>query len=580
MLSRMLFRMVACAVLISLSLKAAPVIDPIAPASIPAGKSLTVPITGTSSNGRPLTYTITSSTNRITVEVHTNNPFWKMSVVQVAASNAPGAYQTHFRGAIATVTNIGDLTLMLFKDRAPRSVDVFMGLSCSGFYNSNTIFHRVIPGFMIQGGCPNTNGSGGPIFRYDDEFHPRAIFSGSGQLALANSGKDTDGSQFFITLGQQRFLDFGYTLFGQLLRGFSVVSNVINTPRNSADTTDRPYADVIITRASLVTNTTDTVITLTGTNLAGVYGTIQVIADDGLVGGRVTNSFTATMVSDAANNSLPILYPQAVTNLVGPINGRLTNVFAASDLEGSSVYWYGLAYSSAATNTIFIVTNGNFQMNLIPNSNYSGIVEYQIVASSSPDWYTYFQFFPQAQSQWPPFDWQYYRFAIGDTAISATASNFIARPLGLFSNQILASFTNGIVNSPTGSFTASINWGDNSTNSGVIVTNLSGRKEVRGSHTYTNSGHYPIYVTIRSALGAEATVVSTAYVQPSLSLTRTGTSNQLRWPAWATDYQLWSHTNLATSHWKAVTNLPSLIGYEMVVTNVSTSSNAFFRLKR
>ena len=173
-----------------------------------------------------------------------------------------------------------------------------------------------------------------------------------------------------------------------------------------------------------------------------------------------------------------------------------------------------------------------------------------------------------------------YTFAVGDTAISATPTNFIARPLVSFANQILATFTNGIPNSPTGNFTAAINWGDNSTNSGVIVTNLSGRKEVRGTHTYTNSGHYPIYVTIRSTLGAEATVVATAYVQPSVSLTRTGTSNLLRWPAWATDYQLQSHTNLATSNWTTITNLPSLVGYETVVTNVSTGSNGFFRLQR
>src|SRR6187200_929114 len=76
---------------------AGPVIDAIPNASIPAGKSLTIPITATSTNGRPLTYTATSSTNRIAIEIHTNNPFWKLSVVQVSASNAPGAYLTPFR---------------------------------------------------------------------------------------------------------------------------------------------------------------------------------------------------------------------------------------------------------------------------------------------------------------------------------------------------------------------------------------------------------------------------------------------------------------------------------------------------
>src|SRR5215467_12663091 len=144
------FFWLALVLLIVASLDAAPIIDPISNASIPAGKSLIVPVTASSPNGRPLTFTATSSTNPITVEVKTNNPFWKLTVVQAAPSNAPGAFPTPFRGAVATVTNVGDMTFMLFKDVAPHTVDVFSGLSCAGFYNSNTIFHRVIAGFMNQ----------------------------------------------------------------------------------------------------------------------------------------------------------------------------------------------------------------------------------------------------------------------------------------------------------------------------------------------------------------------------------------------------------------------------------------------
>ncbi len=559
MLSRISFRSAICAVLLSVSANAAPVIDPIPTASIPAGKSLTIPITATSSNGRPLAYTITSSTNRITVEVHTNNPFWKMSVVQLAASNAPGAFQTSFRGGIATVTNIGDMTLMLFKDRAPRSVDVFIGLSCAGFYSSNTIFHRVIPGFMIQGGCPLTNGTGGPIFRYDDEFHPRSLFTGNGQLALANSGKDTDGSQFFITLGQQRFLDFGYTLFGQLLRGFNVVTNVINTPRNSTNTTDRPYADVIITRASLVTNTTDMVITLTGTNLAGVSGTIQVIADDGLVGGRVTNTFTATTVVDASNAQAFLKTP-AVTNLFLTAGIRHTNYIQSLDLEGNAVSYNAqyvdlVTFNNATNGDIY--ADGGLAFSIVPG--YVGPLKFKVFAGG---------------------DEQIITFAVGDTVIRPLNTNITARPLVGFTNQILATFTNGVANSPSNNFTASINWGDNSTNSGVIFTNASGRKEVRGTHTYTNSGIYPIYVTIRSVGGAETNVMTVATVQPALTMTRSGTNTVLRWPAWAGDFAAQSHTNLATTNWVSLTNNASLIGYENVVTNGSSATNRFYRLRR
>ena len=306
----------------------APLIDLIPSASIPAGKSLILPVTASSPNGRPLTFTATSSTNGITVQVHTNEPFWKMSVVQAAPTNAPGAFSTPFRGGVVTVTNIGDMTFMLFRDIAPHTIDVIQGLTESALYTSNTIFHRVITNFVIQGGDPNTNGLGGPVFRYDDEFNPQAIFSGNGQLALANNGKDTDGSQFFVTSGPQRALDFGYTLFGQLVRGFSVLTNVISTP---VDPNSRPLADVIITVASFVPDTADTVLTLAGTNLAGVSGTISVVADDG-AGGRTTNSFTATTVADAKFRSGRLFIPIPILSLISsrPVNVPLTNIVGAT----------------------------------------------------------------------------------------------------------------------------------------------------------------------------------------------------------------------------------------------------------
>jgi cyclophilin family peptidyl-prolyl cis-trans isomerase len=542
---------------------AVPVIDPIPSASIPAGKTLILPVTASSPNGRPLTFTATSSTNRITVEVHTNNPFWKMSVVQAAAGNAPGAFQTPFRGGMVTVTNIGDMTFMLFRDLAPHTVDVIQGLTAGGLYTSNTIFHRVVPGFVIQGGDPNTNGSGGPVFRYDDEFHPRAIFSGNGQLALANSGKDTDGSQFFVTTGPQRFLDFGYTLFGQLVRGFNVLTNIINTPTNGAS---RPLADVIITRASFVPDNFDTVLTLAGTNSVGVAGTISVIADDG-AGGRTTNSFTATTVSDAVNDP-PFLITGAITNLIVPINGRLTNSLSALDLESNQMY-YGFSIVDLntylnSTMASFNSTNGQFV--IVPNASYSGPLRFSFAVSPN--------------TSYSPYDSQTYTFAVGDTLISAIPTNFTVTALIPFTNLLLATFTNGMPNSATNNFAASINWGDNVISGGVIVSNLAGRKEVRGSHTYTNAGNYPVYLTLQSAFGASATVVSTASVPPVVSLARTGTNNVVRWPAWATDYQLQSTTNVAAPGWPAVTNFPVLTGYDNVTTNCTTNGACFFRLKK
>jgi hypothetical protein len=178
------------------------------------------------------------------------------------------------------------------------------------------------------------------------------------------------------------------------------------------------------------------------------------------------------------------------------------------------------------------------------------------------------------------YDQQTYTFTVGDTAIRAVGTNFVAGPLVPFTNQLVATFTNGLANSSPTNFSAFINWGDNVTNSGVILTNLVGRKEVRGAHVYTNSGDYPVYVTIRSAVGAQAAVVCTSTVPPSLSLTRSGTNNSYRWPAWAFAYRVVSNTNLAGTNWVAVTNAATLVGYQNVVTNSTTDKGLFFRLKK
>ncbi|HWY31363.1 MAG TPA: hypothetical protein VNX46_11430, partial [Candidatus Acidoferrum sp.] len=105
-------------------------------------------------------------------------------------------------------------------------------------------------------------------------------------------------------------------------------------------------------------------------------------------------------------------------------------------------------------------------------------------------------------------------------------------------------------------------------------------KEVLGAHIYTNAGTYPVYITIQSYLGAAATVMATANVPPSISLTTAGTNTIVTWPAWATDYQLESATNLVGANWQTVSNFPVLNGYNSVVTNVTNGSALFFRLAK
>ncbi len=239
-----------------------------------------------------------------------------------------------------------------------------------------------------------------------------------------------------------------------------------------------------------------------------------------------------------------------------PIKHLATPPSNLTDNVSNSVYRVGT----------FDVTNaqGQFHFFLEPMANYVGPVNINFFVSSSAGFNTY--------------DQQEYTFAFGDTPVVGQATNFTAQVLMPFTNRALAEFTNGVPDSPVTNFTAFINWGDNSTNSGLIVTNLFQQKQVFGAHTYTNAGTYPVYITIQSYLGAAATVIATASVPPSLSLTTAGTNKIVSWPAWATDYQLQSAIKLSGASWQAVSNFPVLNGYNSVVTNATTGSALFFRL--
>ena len=569
-----------CFLMLTVAATAAPVIDPIPNVTIPAGKSLIIPITATSTNGRALTYTVTSSTNAIAIVLHTNNPFWKLNIAQVAPTNAPGAFATPYRGGLVTVTNMGDMTFMLFPEYAPHTVNVFQGLTASGFYNSNTIFHRVISGFVNQGGDPLTNGSGGLTFKYDDEFHPQAMFTGNGQLALANSGPDTDGSQFFVTVGPQRYLDLKYTIFGQLLRGFNVQTNINNT---AVDANSRPLADVIITQASLVPNLTDTVLTLVATNVPGVISTNKVIADDG-AGGRATNQFTVTTITDTNSNGEPFFYPSALTNLVGPVNVPLTNTLTSLGLDDQTPSWYvqfADATSAAnAGNSSYALTNSTYQSLTFNVTNVQGAMQIFVRPATNYVGPVNVLFYVAPNSSFSSYDEQEFTFVFGDTSIAAQPATITPQSPTPFTNLLLATFTNGVVSSAVTNFTASINWGDNSITSGVIVTNVAKFKQVFGAHTYTNSGDYPVYITIQSALGVTATVSNTITVVPPLKLKRTGTNNVVTWPAWAYAYQVLTSTNPAITNWTTVTNLSTLAGFQNVVSNSGAGTKGFFRLKK
>jgi len=154
-------------------------------------------------------------------------------------------------------TSLGAIVIHLFDDKAPKTVENFAGLAIGTrewtdpktgekvkrpLYNG-TIFHRVIPGFMIQGGDPLGRGTGGPGYRFADEFHPDLRHNKAGILSMANAGPNTNGSQFFITHGPTPHLDNRHSVFGEVVQGQDVVVPIANVPRGP---NDRPAKDVVL----------------------------------------------------------------------------------------------------------------------------------------------------------------------------------------------------------------------------------------------------------------------------------------------------------------------------------------------
>lgn len=144
-------------------------------------------------------------------------------------------------------TNHGTFSVELFEDKAPVTTKNFIDLIEKGFYDG-VIFHRVIKGFMIQGGDPTGTGRGGPGYTIKDEFHKELRHSAPGILSMANAGPNSGGSQFFITLAATPWLDGKHAVFGKISEGMDVVEKIGMTPTGGQD---RPREDVKIERVTL-----------------------------------------------------------------------------------------------------------------------------------------------------------------------------------------------------------------------------------------------------------------------------------------------------------------------------------------
>ena len=473
---------------------AAPVVDGIANYDVPIGKTLQIPITATSDDA--LTYSVRDSSADVIATFHPNtNTFVEMDVAGYA----------------------DPMVFELFNDVAPDTVRRFTGLVNAGFYNGLT-FNRVVNNFVIQGGSPDGTDTGAPQFKFDDEFNPSDIFSGDGQLAMANSGKDTNGSQFFITQGPQRLLDFNHTIFGQLVRGQDT-RDAISTVPVTDPTSDAPATPIVITDMRAITDTTDGVLQVQ-VDAAGSYN-IKVNGTG--VNGSDSRSFTVSGIADTVNDP-PILdtsklQPVYYTSENTPISIQLS----AIDPDGGSLYYDAskLSTNSAGIGDSSGILNGSGLLTVAPVAGFTGDIDILVGVSTQKDDPSRGSI--QADTSVlldGTADTQVLHISVGGAPLRATGYAFDSDSAAVTKGVTVATFRSASPTAAASDFTASIDWGDGTVTDGVIARNRNGSFAVYGSKLYgaAAAGTLPITVTVDGVDGALSTAETTTTVRSYASL--------------------------------------------------------------
>ncbi len=287
-----------------------PTIQTIPTQIVSAGAPLWVPLNGFDADGDSLTFTATSdNTDILATEIPVGN-----------------------RSARISVQQFGDMVFQLFEDKASRATDRMITLAEQGFYDGLT-FHRVIDDFVIQGGDPNGDGTGGSdLGDFDDQYNVELQHTGSGLLSMAKTTDDTNNSQFFVTEGTTRHLDFNHTIFGVLVEGedvreaISEVSVVGSVPVNP----------VVMDGIEIFSDVSNGALLLKAPE--GVTGStnVTVTVSDGL-GGTTSTSFRVDVVPDTDSNANSSPFLDDIPDFSGVISETLTFQVTAQDVEGDRV---------------------------------------------------------------------------------------------------------------------------------------------------------------------------------------------------------------------------------------------------
>jgi cyclophilin family peptidyl-prolyl cis-trans isomerase len=461
---------------------AAPVLSPIPDQTVPAGKSLQVPLVASDADGQTLHYSFSSDNSNFTAQLHSTTNTW-----------------------LNLNTTQGTMLFQLFNDIAPNTVATITGLVNSGFFNGLK-FYQISKsgGSFIYGGSPTDSSNGGPGFRFDDEFNADTIFDGSGQLAMLNAGKDTNGSQFFITGAPARSADFNYTIWGQLVSGYGTLKKLFGVPVSSQD---QPTKVQRIKSASIVTDKTDGVVAIKAKSAGTATVTVQV--DDGH-GGTSTQTIHVSAQTDAVNDP-PILGP--VSDMIARKNKSISFALSSTDPEGDSgEYFVQLADTIDGSASV----NGDV-VTFTPRKNFAGAVT-MFVGVRAPGAAT------RGNVQ-NPFDVQEIQIGVGDLAGSGSAEHINLMAGSSTGKIAIATFADSdplgkaadwsavVTKDALSDQVGGIDWGDDVITNGTIVPNVGGGFSVVGLHTYANPGQYPITVTVDGNLGARLTLHGVATVQ-------------------------------------------------------------------
>lgn len=243
-----------------------------------------------------------------------------------------------------SVANYGDMVFQLFEDLAPNTTSRIIELAQQGFYDG-ILFHRVINDFVIQAGDPTATGSGGSGTTFDDEFHPLLQHTGRGILSMAKSIDDSNDSQFFVTAGPARHLDFNHTIFGLLTEGESVRHAIEQVP---VDASNKPTSPVQITQAAVFQDQENAVLRLIAPE--GMTGQTQVTVTvrDGN-GGEFSRTFTVTVLPDTVDN-YPFLLP--IDPITVASGGSVTFQIPAQDVDGGAIFYAASPAGNASPLTV------------------------------------------------------------------------------------------------------------------------------------------------------------------------------------------------------------------------------------